>query len=447
MMMTPVVGPNKRAKGEGSVYEQRNGLWAASLPLPDRDGKRRRKIKYAKTEPLAKKALTQMRRERDAAGGDLATGGVTVEQWFTRWFDEIAVKEYKPKTAANFRAIIHNHIVPAIGKVQLEKLQPTHIRKVEAAIEAKGIGSATSVLAFRVTAIVMGAAVREGLVQRNVTDRAKAPRKALKDITVLSAAEGVKVLQTVANDRLGTRWAAALFTGGRQGEMLGLELDRVSDDLDLSWQLQRVSWQHGCGPMMREEKYTNAAGKPATRQIWPCSAGVPSDCPERKVVFPRDSEHRYLNGGLWLVRPKSKAGYRLIPMPDVLRTIIERRVDAAQSEPNPHGLLWTADPKKDRHGRLLPLDGSPIDPGRDNKAWTEVLERAGVPKVKLHSARHTAASLLLASNTPEPVIMRILGHSSYATSKGYMTIDRGQMLESLSRMSALMQLPPNSGGE
>lgn len=424
MMMAPA-GPNKRAKGEGSVYRQRNGLWAASLPLPDREGKRRRKTKYAKTEALAKKALVQMRRERDAAGGDLATGGVTVEQWFTRWFDEIAVKEYKPKTAANFRAIIRNHIIPTIGKVQLEKLQPAHIRKVETAIEAKGIGSATSVLAFRVIAIVMGAAVREGLVQRNVTERATAPRKAVKEITVLSAADGVKVLQTVADDRLGSRWAAALLTGARQGELLGLELDRVGDDLDLSWQLQRVSWQHGC-----DDK---------------CGASKGADCPERKVVFPRDSEHRYLQGGLWLVRPKSRAGYRVIPLVEPLRTIIERRAVMAQSEPNPHGLLWTADPKRDRHGRAQPLDGSPIDPGRDNKAWHAVLERAEVPDVKLHSARHTAASLLLAANVPEPVIMRILGHSSYAVSKGYMNIDRNQMMESLTRMSALMQIDPSSG--
>jgi hypothetical protein len=44
----------------------------------------------------------------------------------------------------------------------------------------------------------------------------------------------------------GSRIAAALFTGARQGELIGLELDRVTDELDLSWQLKRFSWSHHC---------------------------------------------------------------------------------------------------------------------------------------------------------------------------------------------------------
>jgi integrase len=125
---------------------------------------------------------------------------------------------------------------------------------------------------------------------------------------------------------------------------------------------------------------------------------------------------------------------------DPLRAIIEKRIEtiAAENEPNPHGLLWTADPKKDKHGRVLPLDGSPIDPRNDLAAWHAVLERAGALKVPLHGARHTAASLLLEANVPEPIIMKILGHSSYAVSMGYMNVDRRLLAEAMSSMSARM---------
>src|SRR5690606_26607949 len=101
---------------------------------------------------------------------------------------------------------------------------------------------------------------------------------------------------------------------------------------------------------------------------------------------------------------------------------------------------WTADPKRDKQGTVLPLDGSPIDPRNDSVAWHGILARAGVPDARLHDARHTTASLLLAAGVPEKVIMEIMGHNSYVVTRGYQNVDRAHLNKAMTAISALMRL-------
>jgi integrase len=58
--------------------------------------------------------------------------------------------------------------------------------------------------------------------------------------------------------------------------------------------------------------------------------------------------------------------------------------------------------------------GTPVDPRNDYRQFQKLLAKAGLPSVRLHDLRHTAASLLLAQNVPARVVMEILGHSQIA---------------------------------
>lgn len=434
-------GPNKLAKGEGSVYFRASDQrWCGTLTLPSSDpSKRRRKTITGKTEREALQKLAKMRKQL-LIEGDLPTSTQTFGSWLNVWFTTIALKKIRPKTAATYRSLLQQYIIPTVGSVQLEKLTPAHIRRVADKITStpsatkpgETLSSSTAAQAYRIMSVALEYALREGRVSRNVAKLTDAPRKARTTLTVLTPADALKVLRSVSGDlandippdRLASRWWAAFLTGARQGELLGLELDRVGDDLDLSWQLQRLSWEHGC-----ERK-----GK-----VWACDRKRAAECPAKKITSPPDWEHRHLTGGMWLSRPKSTAGYRIIPLVEPLRTIVEKRVAVAATEPNPHGLLWTSDLKRDKRGIPQPLDGSPIDPSVDSAAWHDILARAGVPDARLHDARHTTASLLLEAQVPEPIIMKILGHNSYAVTRGYQTVDRRQLTDAMSRMSALMQ--------
>jgi integrase len=402
--------PNKHAKGDGSTYQRKSdGMWVASIELPSHDGTRRRKVVTASTEARIKEKLKLLRREKEKSG-DLPTAGQTLGTWVNVWYTTIAVKKIRPKTAAVYRTMIRQYIIPAIGKVRLDKLTPEHVRKLEQYItETKGLSSTTAMQAHRVLSVALKYAEREGRVTRNVATFTDSPRRARPTMGVLTAADGITVLQSVAHDRLGSRWAAALLTGARQGELLGLEIDRVTDVLDLSWQLQRISWEHGCA---------NTCGR---------SRGT--DCPKRKITAPADWEHRHLTGGLWLSRPKSSAGWRVIPLVEPLRSIINRRIEAAANEPNPHGLVWSQS------------NGQPVDPSADNRAWHQLLAGAEVNDVRLHDARHTTASLLLEAGVPEQVIMKILGHNSYVVTRAYQTIDRVQLDNAMNALSARLALP------
>ena len=367
-----------------------------------------------------------------------------------RWYTEVE-KTHKPKTTGNERSVIRNHIVPAIGKVPLDKLSRMHFERLTAAIEGKNLGSATTVLAHTTLSAAVKYAFKSDLITSDISQKATRPPTAPPQLTVLTAEDGKKLLYLTASDRLGSRIAAALLTGARQGELLGLELDRLDSSIILDWQLQRVTRQHGCGKSKAEE-YTNAAGNPAVRYLWPCGAVQGARCPEGKYVFPRNSEHRHLEGGLWLVRPKSKKGYRVLPVSTPLRAVIERRLHDAVNEPNPHGLLWTSDPKKDKHARPQPLDGSPIDPRVDNEYWHNALVRAGLERldgsgsiekmVRLHDARHTGASLVLGANVPEKTIMELMGHSSYAVTRRYQTVSRELGLAAMEGMAAQLGYIP-----
>jgi Site-specific recombinase XerD len=386
-----------RGKGEGSVFKDRaTGLWTAIIELPPRNGKRRRKVVRRKTKAALLDAMADVASELKKRG-DLPTKGQTVEQWFTYWLREIAAKDVRPKTLDGYRASVA-HIVKAIGKVKLEKVTAAHVRRVHDHItETLGFSSTTALLAHRVMAVSFKAAMREGRIGRNPTELLNAPRKAVAPQEAFDVDEAMRVLEHVSHDPvMGARWATALLTGARRGEVIGIERDRVTDQLDLSWQLQRLTLTE--------------------------TTGVPN--------VPADFEYRHLLGGLYLTRPKSNAGWRVIPLVDPLRGILERHM--ASTPDNQWGLLFTS-------------NGRPIDPDQDSARWKDVLTATGIEKnVVLHGLRHTAVDLLYLAGVPEDLIMEIAGHSSRSVSQSYKTrgkVNRARLDDAMERFSALFTRP------
>jgi len=58
-------------------------------------------------------------------------------------------------------------------------------------------------------------------------------------------------------------------------------------------------------------------------------------------------------------------------------------------------------------------NGEPMNPEAFRRtAYTPMLAKAGLPKITIHSARHTFASILLQANAPIHFVQRQLGHSN-----------------------------------
>lgn len=389
-----------RGKGEGAVYrvpaDRSKPLqyWTGALELPTLDGERRRKVirRKSKTELLAE--LAKMKKERDQYG-DLNTQGLTVERWFEEWL-RMTKKKIKPKTWRGYESVTRNHITPVIGKVKLDKLTPAHIRRVTDRItDGKGLSSTYALLAHRTMAVALKAAVNEGKIGSNPVERTTAPRKSSAAREALDLGEAITLLgHSRTDEQYGARWATALLTGARQAEVLGLEVNRITDVIDLSWQIQRL-------------KLTDTPGVPEV---------------------PADFEYRHITGGLYFTRPKSAAGMRVIPLVDPLKSVLEAHI--ASQAPNPWGLVFT-------HGTR------PADPSNDAEMWKRLRAQLELnPNVTIHDLRHSAVDLLYLAGVPEDLISEIVGHSTRTMTRAYKTRqNRDRLTLAMEQFSAqFMQL-------
>jgi integrase len=114
-----------------------------------------------------------------------------------------------------------------------------------------------------------------------------------------------------------------------------------------------------------------------------------------------------------LVKPKSRAGLRTIPIPTQLVQHLKAHRAYHETERLNAGSEW-----RDRDLVFCQPNGLPIDPSADYRAWRALLIKAEVRRARLHDARHTAASLLLQQGVPARVVMEILGHSQVGLTLG-----------------------------
>ena len=381
-----------RGKGESAVYRRADGYWCAAVELPPRDGKRRRKVIVRKTKADVLRELGKLRKELERAG-DMPTASDTVEKYLTYWLEKVAAKRVRPNVLTSYRSLVTRRIIPVLGRTRLDKLTPAHIVRLHDQMRADGLSSTYALGAHRVLSKALEDALREGRVTTNVAKLTDAPRKAQAALSALTVEEAVRVigaavpaLQATPYDPEPVRWATYLLTGFRRGELLGLELDRVGDEIDLSWQLQRI------------------------RDI---------------STAPADYEYRPLTGGLYLTRPKSRAGWRVIPVVEPLKSLLAEHI--ARMEPNPYGLVF------------VNSQGRPIDPSAESKAWSVACERYGIDKrVRLHDLRHTTVDVLYEAGVPEDLIIELVGHSTRSMSRAYKS--RGNQRRLTDAMQSMAEL-------
>jgi integrase len=68
-------------------------------------------------------------------------------------------------------------------------------------------------------------------------------------------------------------------------------------------------------------------------------------------------------------------------------------------------------------GPVFTYEGKPVLSWRT--AWKSARKRAGLPSIRWHDLRHTAASWMVQEGVPLDVVQEILGHEDIATTKRY----------------------------
>lgn len=393
-----------RGKGEGAIYKRASdGMWCTSIELPrvGLEGKRRRKVVARKDKAAVVTELRKLQAEL-AKSGDLPTSSITLAKWAAHWLDKIAPKDIKPRTLAGYRTVVDGYIVPLLGKKMIGKLSAQDVRRLHDVMAStpkdpklRGaadlpdgtvmLSSTYVLLAHNALSVMLGAACREGKMAANPCDMVSRPRKRVIEQQALTTAQAIELLAHLVPRADRALWSTYLLTGARRGEIIGLERDRVTDVLDLSWQMQRI---------------TDVS------------------------KAPNDFEYRQVKSTLYLTRPKSSSGWRIIPLVEPLKSILELHMQDAHDD-----------------GLVFHEDGRPWDPDRVTKAWKKLMRSAGLPEeVVLHGARHTTVDLLYAAGVPEDIIQAIVGHSTRAMTRSYRTrTDAKRLTAGMEALSALMR--------
>ena len=403
-------GRRPHGYGDGSLFQRASdGLWVARLETGrDGDGKRRRWQCAGRSRTVVLAALRQARIDQ-ATSAAPGPQGLTVAEWLHRWLEDVARPTVRPTTFRDYATTVRRHLIPTLGSTRLTRLTPGDVRAMHHHVSASVSVSAAN-KAHRVLRAALSDAEREGLVGRNAARLVRTPT-ITSPRSALSTSDTRRILAASRTDRLDSRWIAALLTGARQGELLGLQWDRVDLDagtLDLAWQLQALGYRHGC------RRRTTGHG---------CGKARAGSCPGRELDIPAGFEHTPLRGRLCLTRPKSSAGRRLIPLPPILVDALRRHREATRDHLAPFGLVWSTS------------DGAPIPARDDLAAWHDLLTRAGVPRAHLHAARHTTATLLMDLGVDVTVIQSILGHAQALTTQRYQHADLTMSRTALARLA------------
>jgi integrase len=341
-----------RRRGEGTIRQRPDGVWEARLTLPG--GKR--KSLYAPTEDAL---LTKLRRaQRDLEDGvNLSAETMTVAQFLDKWLAASVKPSVKTKTYEGYESIVRVRVVPRLGRKKLTKLTALDLQSLYTDLASLGLSARSVHHTHRVLHRAFVQAVRWNLIARNPCDGAQGPRVTRSEMQVWTPEEADVFLQATRDHRMHALYALALTTGMRQGELLGLKWGDVDLTAGILAVRRSLQWQRGNGYAFVEPKTARSR-----RRI---------HLSQRAVAALRAHKDRQA----WS----------------------RREAGAAWQEED----LVFCDPL-----------GGPLAPSHQTGVFKAAAEAAGLPVIRFHDMRHTAATILLARGVHVKLVSEMLGHST-----------------------------------
>jgi len=290
----------------------------------------------------------------------------------------------RPLTYAGYKVNVEKHLVPTIGKIRLDQLTPLHVQVMMNQRLATGLSTKSVAYIHQVLRTALGLAVRWDMVSRNVARLVDRPRVLRKPINPLTPDEARRFLAAVGGHRLEALFSVALALGLRQGEALGLRWEDINfsaGTLRVSHQLQRID----------------------TR--------------------------------LTLVAPKTEKSRRTLVMPAMIAERLHEHEKRQVAEK-----LWAGSRWQENGLVFANRTGGPTQARHVIRQFHDVLEHAGLRRVRFHDLRHSCATLLLVQGVSPRVVMEVLGHSEIAlTMNSYSHVVPELQREAAQRMQAILE--------
>jgi integrase len=241
-----------RGHGEGSIFYRRDRKqWVAQISL---ENGRTRQV-YCKKREEAADALQEMLYEQKQ--GILATGAKqTLGHCLEFWLENVQKPAIRINHYINTRTILNLHILPALGRVQLQQLTAQQVQSLYAQKLSEGKSAKTIHHIHGILHKALAQATRWRLVARNVCDVVELPRLRRYEYQTLTKEQAQRLLEAAKGHRFEVLLALALTTGMRHGELLGLHWQDINFDNGTLQVRRSVSRVRGQGYKEFEPKTT-----------------------------------------------------------------------------------------------------------------------------------------------------------------------------------------------
>jgi integrase len=348
----------RRGHSEGSIFQRKDGRWVGVVDLGrGPNGKRLRQSYYCATRREVADRLKAVAAKQQQ-GLPIRSDRQTVGAFLTTWI-EGAKSTVRESTWYRYSSLVRGHLLPHLGHLALSTLQPADCSVAFAAMAKQGLKPRTIIQARA----VLGRALREaevaGLVIKNAARLARPPRVEHTEMLTLTRSEARTLIEAAESERLGTIYGLALASGAREGELLAL---RWGD----------VDWDRGAIKIRRTLQRTS--------------------------------------GELSFTETKTASSRRTIPLGTSTMDALRRHQRVVQAEER----LANGLPKASDDDLVFATElGTPVDAGNFlRRTHYPLLKRAGLPRVRFHDLRHTAATLLLEAGVHVKVVAERMGHAT-----------------------------------
>jgi integrase len=254
-------------------------------------------------------------------------------------------------------ALLSNlYILPRLGRIKLRELSSGQIQAFYDRLSALGKGSRT----IRVVHIILHGCLERakqfGLVYKNPTEFCSLPRQVENDLKVWDEIQVGQFLDFMRGHKNENLYHIALATGMRRGELLGLQW------IDIDWIKNQI--------MVRRECF------------------------------------HPVGGGFIFQSPKTKLGKRTIQVGQGVIDHLRAQLQIVDDLRKKAGDTW-----RDNDLVFPSIVGTPLQPGRLSHEFPNLARKAGMPVIRFHDCRHTAATIMLSHGIPPVIVAGMLGHS------------------------------------
>ncbi|MHC1695849.1 MAG: tyrosine recombinase XerC [Eubacteriales bacterium] len=391
-----------------------------------------------KTQKQNEKSLQQaaILFEKQVNDGAYLDGSIKFADFAEKWLTGYAEKQLQPKTLHSYKQLLER-IIPAIGHIRLDKLQPSHLISFYANLQENGIRGDVKYRAVN--------GFTDTFKQVQLTKIEFAKKASVSVYVVNSCLSGKNIEKKSAqlvSKALGYDMKI-LFAPVDNKNVLSsktiLYYHRVISSIlstAVHWQIILANPAERVKPPKVKRKEAKFLDDKQTQKVLELLADEPikyrtgialliysglrrgelcglrwSDINWDNHTIAINRASQYIPGqGIFDKTPKNETSIRTIKLASEIFIILNEYKAWQDSERSKLEDRWIGDDRL-----FTTWDGGPIHPDTLSDWFSAFVKKKDLPDVTIHSLRHTNATLLISGGVPLKVVADMLGHAQPTT--------------------------------